>query len=189
MSDEQQLWRAQHYALLATLLVAPPQQNLLDNIVAIDVTEPDSPMGKAWHQLIDAAQKADIEALQHEYHSLFIGLTQGELVPYGSYYQTGFLNEKPLAKLRADLSLLGLERQQDKREPEDHIAAECDVMRLILSAQGTPVINAETFFAVHLQPWVAKFFTDLAKADSADFYRAVAEFGQQFIELESRLIK
>ena len=120
---------------------------------------------------------------------MFIGLTRGELVPYGSYYLTGFLHEKPLAKLRADLSLLGLERQADKKEPEDHIAAEFDVMRMILIAQGTPVVDAQTFFNKHIQPWAEKFFSDLARAEHAVFYRAVAAFGSQFIKAETQLMK
>jgi TorA maturation chaperone TorD len=189
MSEEQQVWRAQNYALLASLLADSPSQSLIDNISAVEVTEADSPMGQAWLTLKNAAMQAETAALRDEYHALFIGLTQGELVPYGSYYQTGFLHEKPLARLRADLGLLGLERQQDKREPEDHIAAEFDVMRLILVAQGTPVIDAPTFFSKHILPWAEKFFTDLGQADSAVFYRAVAAFGAQFIKLETQLIK
>lgn len=187
--NEQDQWRAQHYALLATLLSAPPQQNLLDNIAQVEVTEPHAPMAQSWQSLKTAAAEADPVAINEEYHALFIGLTQGELVPYGSFYQTGFLHEKPLARLRDDLAMLGLERQQDKKEPEDHIAAEFDVMRLILSAQGTPVVDAQTFFSRHISPWAEKFFADLAVAENAFFYRAVAGFAQQFIKLETQQIK
>lgn len=186
---EHEQWRAQVYALLATLLSAPPEQALLDNISDLQVTEPDSSLGRAWQQLKQAADKAESDKVRQEYHALFIGLTQGELVPYGSYYQTGFLHEEPLANLRQDLSQLGLERQQDTKEPEDHIAAEFDVMRLILSAQGTPVVDAQTFFSRHIQPWSQRFFSDLATADNADFYRAVAGLGLNFIEHETQWLK
>ncbi|KGM07226.1 putative formate dehydrogenase-specific chaperone [Methylophaga thiooxydans] len=189
MSENQEQWRAQHYALLATLLAAPPQIALLDNIAEVDVTEPESAMGQAWLALQTAAKQVEKDALNSEYHALFIGLTQGEIIPYGSFYQTGFLNEKPLALLRKDLAQLGLERQDDKKEPEDHIAAEFDVMRLILSAQGTPVVDASTFFNRHIQPWAERFFSDLAVAKNAVFYRSVAGFANQFIKLETQLLK
>lgn len=189
MTDTQQAWRGQVYALLASLLAAPPSNELLDNIAAVEVTEPDSPMGKVWQSLKIAAGQADPTTLQDEFHALFIGLTQGEVVPYGSFYQTGFLHEEPLARLRQDLALLGLERQADKKEPEDHIAGEFDVMRLILTAQSTPVVDGQTFFCRHILPWAQKFFSDLAAADSAGFYRDVARFGLQFIKLETQLMK
>jgi TorA maturation chaperone TorD len=187
--NEEQEWRAQHYALLANLLASAPEQALLDNIASVEVTEPDSLMGQAWKGLRQAASTVRAEQVREEFHALFIGLTQGEVVPYGSFYQTGFLHEEPLAKLRQDLSKLGLERQQDKKEPEDHIAGEFDVMRLILTAQGTPVVDAATFFQRHILPWANDFFADLAAAASADFYRELADFGASFIKLETQLLK
>ncbi|AFI83739.1 TorD/DmsD family molecular chaperone [Methylophaga nitratireducenticrescens] len=181
---EETQWRAQTYALLANLLAAPPQQDLLDNIVNLKVTEPETSLGQGWLALIDAATQNNAEQIADEYQELFIGLAHGEVIPYGSYYQSGFLNEKPLARLRIDLGKLGLERQQDKAEPEDHIAGECDVMRLILTANGIPVIDDKTFFNAHLRPWAAKFFADLIHAKSAVFYKAVALLGKHFIEME-----
>lgn len=189
MSEQDNLWRLQSYALLATLLASAPSQELLQNIAAIEVTDADSEMGKAWQQLVSASAQAQADELVDEYQQLFIGLTQGEVIPYGSYYQSGFLMEKPLAKLRTDLASLGLERQDDKAEPEDHAAAECDVMRLILSANGTPVIDAQTFFNRHIAPWMERFFQDLQKANSATFYRAVGLLGETFINSETELLK
>jgi len=187
MADENTLWRAQTYALLATLLVAAPDQLLLDNLAAIDVTEPESPMGKLWLQLISAAKKVEVSAVDDEYQNLFIGVTHGELIPYGSYYQTGFLMEEPLAELRTDLAKLGLEKQEGTAEPEDHAAAQCDVMRLILMAEGTPIVTAEDFFKHHLKPWMARFFDDMANLQQAKFYQVVGQFGAGFIKLETAL--
>jgi len=186
VEQENTLWRAQTYALLATLFVKAPDQALLDNIASIDVTEPNSPMGQQWTQLISACQQADSEALQQEFHDLFIGITRGEILPYGSYYQTGFLMEEPLAELRTDLAKLGLERQQQTKEPEDHIAAVCDVMRLILMAEGTPIVTAEQFFNAHLAAWAERFCDDLANAKSANFYQQVAEFSKVFFGMEAK---
>jgi TorA maturation chaperone TorD len=184
MADENQLWRAQTYALLATLFVKAPDQALLDNIASIEVSEPGSPMGKQWQQLIAASKQTQSDSLQQEFHDLFIGITHGELMPYGSYYRTGFLMEEPLAELRTDLAKLGIERQEDTKEPEDHIAALCDVMRLILMADGTPIVTAEQFFNAHIKPWYDKFSDDLTKAKSADFYKAVGQFAKVFFALE-----
>lgn len=187
-NDEIAVWRAQAYALLANLLAASPDAALLSNIAALQVTDEGSELETGWQALIAAAAKADANQLKSEYQKVFIGLAQGEVIPYGSYYQTGFLHEKPLALLRADLALLGLSRQQEKKEPEDHIAAQCDVMRLLLSASGTPIVTAEVFFNRHLAPWAEKFFGDLQSAASATFYAAVGQFGKAFIQHEKQLM-
>jgi len=182
--DDTTLWRAQTYALLARCLASPPDQALLDNLAAIEVNEPNSPMGQQWLQLASTAQSANVLAVEAEYQALFIGVTHGELIPYGSYYQTGFLMEEPLAELRTDLAKLGLERQQDTSEPEDHIAAQCDVMRLLLTAEGTPIVSASDFFNQHLAPWVIRFFDDMSQAESAVFYQQIGKFGKQFMTLD-----
>jgi TorA maturation chaperone TorD len=187
VSDENTLWRAQTYALLARLLSAAPDVDLLNNIAAIEVTEPESPMGEMWLPLINAAKEAEIEAVKEAFDTLFIGVTHGELIPYASFYRTGFLMEEPLAELRSDLAKLGLERQTDISEPEDHIAAICDVMRLILTAEGTPIVTSSEFFKRHIAPWGEQFFNDLASSHVAEFYTALGQFGLRFISLEARL--
>ncbi len=188
MSDENTLWRAQTYALLARLLSSEPDQALLDNIAAVEVTEPESPMGQQWLKLTRAAKNADINNVSEGFQRLFIGVTHGELIPYGSYYQTGFLMEEPLAELRTDLAKLGLERQKNTSEPEDHIAAICDVMRLLLIAEGTPIVTPEAFYQHHLAPWVETFCNDLAMSDVCSFYTVLGEFCLKFTSLESRLL-
>ena len=70
---------------------------------------------------------------------LTLEIGRGELVPFASYYRTGFLNEKPLAKLRGDMARLGIARAESVKEPEDHIAALCEMMAgLITGAFGAP---------------------------------------------------
>ncbi len=188
MSDNSILWRAQTYALLARLLVRAPDQYLLDNLAAIQVTEPDSPMGQQWLELSAEAAQTQLESVEREYQQLFIGVTQGELVPYASFYLTGFLMEEPLALLRADLQLLGLERQQDTAEPEDHATALFDVMRLLLNAEAPPLISPELFFQKHLKPWIANFFDDMQLAKNAVFYQSLARFAIAFVKLETTRI-
>jgi len=54
-------------------------------------------------QLGEAALDADVARIEREYFDLFIGLGRGELLPYASYYLTGFLNERPLSRLLTTL--------------------------------------------------------------------------------------
>jgi TorA maturation chaperone TorD len=41
---------------------------------------------------------------------------------------TGFLKDKPLAKLRNDMKEIGIELAENVKEPEDHIASLFDMM-------------------------------------------------------------
>jgi TorA maturation chaperone TorD len=187
--EEALAWRIQHYALLATLFAKAPDAALLTELANVQIDDAVSPMGEAWLNLTKVSERLSAEVVAEEYHELFIGITQGEMVPYGSYYQSGFLHEKPLAELRNDLAQLGLERQTDTKEPEDHIAAEFDVMRLILSANGTPVVDDKQFFERHIAPWVERFLDDLCSAKHAVFYQAVAALATVFIAQEKYFIK
>jgi len=180
--------RADVYALLGALLARAPDASFLDLLRQIPDSDPsnDATMVAAWATLKQAAERAECSALKEEYHDLFIGLGRGELVPYGSWYLTGFLMEKPLAELRIDLEGLGLQRQEEVHEPEDHIAALCETMSLlILSDAQSGMERQREFFGKHVAPWVQRFFGDLATAQSARFYRAVGLLGERFFEVET----
>ncbi len=184
--SEEELARASIYSMLGALLSRPPQPAMLDRLVAIrgdDDSQPGAALGVAWQRLQQAA--TDAGDLEDEFHQLFIGLGRGELVPYASWYRTGFLNEKPLADLRADLARLGMERRPDVAEPEDHAAALCETMALIISSGDSfGFAVQQQFFATHMEPWMGKFFADLSGAKTARFYRAVGEFGRAFVSIE-----
>jgi TorA maturation chaperone TorD len=108
------------------------------------------------------------------------------LLPYGSYYLTGFLHERPLARLRADLARFGVERQEGNVEPEDHVAILCEIMAGLVSGRfGAPPDADREFFQKHMASWIGRFFTDLEKAKSADFYRRIGALGQVFISIET----
>jgi len=124
--------------------------------------------------------------IDDEYHALFVGLGRGELVPYGSWYLTGFLMEAPLGELRRDLERLGFDRQDGVREPEDHIAALCEVMAMLAGPSAADLDTQRAFFDRHLGAWADRFFGDLATAEAAVFYRAVGRLGQAFVELEKQ---
>jgi TorA maturation chaperone TorD len=190
VAGEDQL-RANTYSLLGALLAAPPGPALVEKLSEIDAEEGDasSLLAAAWGMLKGAAGRAECGLLDDEYHELFIGVGRGELVPYGSWYLTGFLMEQPLAQLRSDLDALGLGRKQDVAEPEDHAAALCEAMSLIVAAEAgiDPERQAE-FFTRHIQSWMGRFFRDLQQADAAHFYRAVGQLGEQFLEVESQYL-
>jgi len=179
--------RAGVYGLLASLLAAPPDPDTLQRLRTLEIgpAERGTPLGGAWDLLAQAARRADPATLEDEYLNLFIGVGRGELVPYGSWYMTGFLMERPLAVLRQDLAALGLERREGVCEPEDHVAALCDGMRLLIE-QGAADEGA--FFNRHLAPWAMKFARDLQQAPSASFYRAVGHLAEQFLDFERQYL-
>jgi Uncharacterized component of anaerobic dehydrogenases len=187
LTEEDRL-RANTYALLAKLLAAPPSEELRQTLCQIEDTESEYDEGAAaWRLLKQAAQRATEEVLIEEYHALFIGVGRGELMPYGAWYLTGFLMEKPLVELRRDLLNLGFERQAGVKEPEDHICALCEVMSMLIGSE--PPASLETqqhFFTAHIAPWMGRFFKDLSEAQSARFYRAVGQLGERLIRIEAQ---
>lgn len=183
--------RGNLYALLGRLLSGPPDAELLQLLREISPAPEDvSLLAASWQMLAVAAGRTDLGQLRHEYDALFIGIGRGEVVPYASWYLTGFLMEQPLAQLRGDLRALGIERQPGVHEPEDHAAALCDTMALlILGDAPAPLAQQQDFYARHVEPWLARFFRDLQQAPSARFYRAVGQLGEQFIGVESQAFR
>lgn len=182
--DEVDVARAQEYALLATLLARPPEPPLLKRLARLrgDAT----PLGLAHAALARTAQEVGADRLEREFFDLFIGVGRGQLVPYGSYYLTGFLHERPLARLRGDLAALGVERAEGQHEPEDHAALLCEIMGGLIGGDfAVPTAQQQQFFEAHLAPWIGRFFADLAAAEGADFYRQVGAIGRIFVETEA----
>jgi TorA maturation chaperone TorD len=183
--DEIEVARAQEYALLATLLRRAPDQDLLDRLAGLR-GDP-SPLGLAHAALAAAADRATVEQVEREYFNLFIGLGRGELLPYGSYYLTGFLHERPLARLRADLARFAIERAAGQFEPEDHAGILCEVMAGLVSRRLPAQPEADRdVFEKHLSPWIGRFFADLERAEAADFYRRIGALGRVFMEIETQ---
>ncbi len=177
--------RAHQYGLLARFLATAPDPAFLQ--LACRFTGDDTALGRTLDTLARLAARTTPEAAAEEYHKLFIGVGRGELVPYASYYLTGFLHERPLAKLRVDMARLGIARAAGVSEPEDHIAALCDMMAgLITGAFGAPLdLSAQkTFFDAHLAPWGERFFEDLERARAARLYTPIGTLGRVFMEIE-----
>lgn len=179
--------RGRVYALLGNLLAGPPRAELLERLAGIEGDAGGETLAQAWHSLGMAARSADVESVDDEYHDLFIGIARGELVPYASWYLTGLLMEQPLVDLRNDLEALGIERRDAVSEPEDHIAALCQVMALLTNQVSYE--RQRGFVARHLAPWAQRFFDDLCSAKDAGFYEAVGRLGRAFIALEWRYLE
>jgi TorA maturation chaperone TorD len=182
--DEIDVERAHEYALLAALLARAPEKALLEKLAKLRGDT--SPLGVVHAALSEAASNTTADRIEREYFELFIGLGRGELLPYGSYYLTGFLHERPLARLREDLQVLGIERAEGEVEPEDHAAILCEIMSGVVSRRLTaPPGTDQQIFEKHLAPWIGRFFADVEQAKPAQFYRHVGTLGRLFIEIET----
>ena len=186
IAEEDRL-RANWYGLLAQLLGAAPERETISRLASL--SGDDSDLGKVLASLAAAARAATPETVRNEYFSLFVGVGRGELIPYGSYYLTGFLHEKPLARLRSDLAELGVSRAEGVVETEDHIAALCDTMAgLITGSFGAPAPLSvqRSFFRDHIGSWAPRFFEDLQAAKGAAFYMPVGAIGSLVMAIEAQ---
>lgn len=188
---QEDLARADLYALIARLLYAPDEQ-LLRSIAATDeiiAETADAPLAEAWRALAAAAQACDAEAVIDEYEKLFIGVGRSEVMLFGSYYLAGFMMEKPLAILRDDLAKLGFARRDSVNEPEDHLSALCDVMRYLITGdeirESAGLEQQKQFFTSHIQTWYERFCDAVLESEAANFYKHVARLIKFFFEIEA----
>ena len=182
--DEIEAARASEYIFLSTLLLRAPDARLVKRISGLRADA--SPLGLLHAELADMANRIKLEDIELEFFNIFVGVGRGELLPYASYYLTGFLHERPLARLREDLSALGIERAEEMYEPEDHAGILFEVMGGLASGRlPAPAGTDRKIFEKHLKPWVARFFFDLEHAKSAKFYRTVGRLGRVFMDIES----
>ncbi len=183
--------RTDCYVMLASLLGQAPSENLLKVLQNLEWAEPiPERLGRALGALRQASRDYPLIALKDEYDKLFVGLGCGEIVPYASWYREKMIQSAPLASLRSDLILLGIVRQPNSHESEDHAGALCECMALI-SRDPNQVDHPRQakFFQQHVAPWMTDFFKDLESAKSARFYRAVGIFGCRFLESEIEYLK
>lgn len=189
--DSEEIARAELYGLLARLWIAPPDDELLTQF-RVAVTQAPQPGGfleAPWQALVAAMRTATADSAADEYDALFGGVGKPEVLLYGSFYLTGFLNEKPLADLRTDLSALGLARDETRGETEDHIAYLFEVMRYLIAGDDVTVCHLEwqrRFFRAHLQPWVERLADAVQAQPRAVLWREVAAFTSAFVEVETQ---
>lgn len=184
VTDEDRL-RADLYNFLGLILSAPPDQILLDQCAGLNGDE--SELGRAVAALSRVAKVSKPKSVESEFNALFVGLGRGELLPYASYYLTGFLNEKPLAILRSDMAARQITRAENVFEPEDNIASLMEMMGgMIVGRFGAPTSleDQKTFFNKHVAPWAGHFFSDLEAAKNSVLYASVGSVGKAFMEIE-----
>jgi TorA maturation chaperone TorD len=176
--------------LLARFLARAPDRALLQ--FAAGLVGDETELGRAMRVLARTAAAMLPETADREYHDLFVGVGRGELVPFGSHYLTGFLEEEPLDKLRGDMDEFGIRRRTGgdapDDHPEDHIAALCEVMAGLITGDlgsGHSLANQRSFFEAHLAPWAGRFFHDLEMARSSVIYTPIGTMGRIFMEIES----
>ncbi len=187
--------RADFHALIAALLLAPPDDGLLAAIAdaaSPPLLPPASPLQQAWAQLQAAASAVDAAAVAEEYAGLFTGIGTPAVDPYASRYVGGFMMGAPLAALRAELRALGLGRRAGASEPEDHLGALCETMRLLIA--GAPGVERRglavqrRFFERQIAPWHLACLADMRRAAGANFYRRVADVIEAFFAVESQAL-
>ena len=188
---DEEIARAEMYGLLATLFYQPPDEDLLAQLQAA-VTEAPQQGGfleEPWRDLVAQARAMTATQIAQEYNALFGGVGKPEVYLYGSHYLSGFLNEKPLVQLRDDLAALGLARDANMPETEDHVAYLMEVMRYLIAGDDVAVCNLTQqagFFSRHLQPWVSRLCQTLATHPRAVFYARVAALSEAFVSVESQ---
>lgn len=188
---DEELQRAELYGLLAQLWLGPPDAALLAQFrhVVTEAPESGAHLEAPWQALVGALRGCTPEQAADEYEALFLGVGKPEVFLYGSYYLAGFLNERPLAQLRDDLARLGLTRDDTRGETEDHIAYLCEVMRYLIAGDEIEICNLEQqrrFFRAHLQPWAGRLYEAVSAHPRAQVWRALAQFTQAFIDVETQ---
>ena len=189
--DQDELARAELYGLLARLWLAPPDALLLAQfkVAVTQAPEPGALLEAPWQALVAALRACTVDSVKAEHEALFLGVGKPEVFAYGSFYLTGFLNEKPLARLRTDLAALGLARDAATLETEDHIAYSLEVMRFLIAGDDVAVCSLEqqrVFFRNHLQPWVEKLCETVIAHPRAEVWRAIAGFTATFMQVETQ---
>ncbi|KIP74161.1 cytochrome C oxidase subunit II [Vibrio harveyi] len=180
-TQREQTLRTEIYLVLSALFRSAPSEEMIEFLTSLEVEPSESAMQKAWIALQQAAKDSSREVLEDEYQDLFIGIGRGEVMPFGSWHMTGAMMEKPLAEIRHDLELLGFERDENVKEPEDHIAALCEVMSMLT---GEEEDLQQAVFNKHIAPWFNSFTQQLENAESANFYKPAAQLCEAFLTLE-----
>ena len=182
--EEDQL-RADMYSFIANMIRTEPSQELIDSVKSLSGDS--SSIGSSIKLISKLASTLHISEIQDEYVNLFLGVGRGELLPFASYYLTGFLNDKPLSKLRDDMNKLGVVRLKEVKEPEDHVSSLFDIMAGLITGQFGKVYSISEqsdFFEKHLNSWVHLLMSDIESAKTAVFYAPIGSLGKEFINIE-----
>jgi TorA maturation chaperone TorD len=183
--------RANFYALIARLFAAPPDAALLAGIASsppLSTEDDGAELPLAWSKLIAASSAIDEDAAREEYEALFGGVGKAQVNLHASHHLTGFMMEKPLAELRTALATLGLSRLESQPFVEDHLAALCEVMRILIAGTEkylpASIATQSVFFAAHISPWFERVGDAISKQSLANYYRVVAQLAMAFFRVD-----
>lgn len=190
-SLDEETARSELYGLLAIVLYASPAIELIAQIrvAATDTPAAGAFLEEPWRNFVGVTRSMSDQAIKDEYDALFGGVGKPEVYLYGSHYLSGFLNEKPLARLRTELQSLGLERSEVMSDTEDHFAYLCEVMRYLIAGEDVAIANLtrqREFFSTHIQPWVSLMCDDIQNNSKAKFYASLAELTRAFMGIEAQ---
>jgi TorA maturation chaperone TorD len=190
-SLDEETARSELYGLLAGVLYAYPAIELVAQIraAATDTPAAGAFLEEPWRNFVGVTRSMTDQAIHDEYDALFGGVGKPEVYLYGSHYLSGFLNEKPLARLRTELQSLGLERSEVMSDTEDHFAYLCEVMRYLIAGDDVAVANLtrqREFFSTHIQPWASLMCDDIQNNTKARFYASLAELIRAFMGVEEQ---
>ena len=190
-SLDEETARSELYGILASVLYASPAIELIAQIrvAATDTPAAGAFLEEPWRNFVGVTRSMSDQAIKDEYDALFGGVGKPEVYLYGSHYLSGFLNEKPLARLRTELQSLGLERSEVMSDTEDHFAYLCEVMRYLIAGEDVAVANLtrqREFFSTHIQPWVSLMCDDIQNNNKAKFYASLAELTRAFMGIEAQ---
>ncbi len=189
--DSAELERAELYGLLAQLWLAPPDDALLAqfSVAVTQAPEAGGHLEAPWMELVAAMRATGSAEARAEYAALFMGVGKPEVFLCGSYYLSGYLNERPLALLRQDLLRLGVTRDDSRIETEDHLAYLLELMRYLIAGDDVAVCNLEQqrrVFRAHLQPWVGALCDAVQAHPQARTWAALARFTRAFVDVEAQ---
>lgn len=183
--------RGHMYALLARLLIVPPDARLLRDIAAAPPLEPggDPALAKAWDGLVAASSVMEPDAAAEEHEALFATMGKAAVSLYAGSYVGAPPVEHPRVRVRADLAALGLAPRPDATEPEDHLGALFEAMRVLVAGgagrESAALAEQRRFFEAHVRRAAEAFFAALGTAQPANYYRKVAGLGAAFVALEA----
>jgi TorA maturation chaperone TorD len=183
LSPEEQA-RADFYGLIARLLYAAPDEQLISELVRAPALEGEGALAAAWRDIVEDCRSAFPVTLENEHTELFVGTGKSEVTPYLSHYILQHSNDNPLVELRQQLSAWGIGRREEVPEYEDHISGICEAMRFAIAVQQRSPEEQKDYFERFVYRGSVAFCDAVSASPNARFYRLVARFARAFFEIE-----
>jgi TorA maturation chaperone TorD len=176
--------RANFYGLIARLFYAPPDEQLISELLRAPSLEGDGALPTAWREIVDACRNAFPVVIENEYTELFIGTGKAPVTPYLSHYVVKYSTDNPLVALRQQLAAWGIGRREQVPEYEDHVSGLCEAMRFAIAVQHRTHEEQREFFERFVHRGASAFCDAVSASTNARFYQPVARFARAFFDIE-----